>query len=403
MVNDLELFINTTSPKLNYSDFEIENCLQFIPHSILFDYGIKDYLIEVNTHPQFEKLFFKNSSSKISFDLFGASFWLLTRYEEYLPHKIDKFHRFNFKSSLAYQYSFLDKALVNKWLDELKKILLNTYPLLQFNTRHYQFLSSIDVDNVYKYKHKGFVRTIAGYASDLLSKNLDSIKQRTLVILKKKKDPFDCYQFLIDSHNALKIEAIYFFLLGDYGMNDKNHSATNLHFQGLIKEIADYSMVGIHPSYGSQNNLQQLKVEVSRLSSITHKNIRKSRQHFSILNFPETYKALLQAGISEDYSMGYTNYNGFRASYCYPYKWYNLEDEQITSLTIYPFCIAENTAIYYATKEKKAYLDLVSPLVNEVKKYNGLLISIFHNDTFTDEMKKTYLEFLRSCINSFGR
>ncbi|MDX2172258.1 MAG: polysaccharide deacetylase family protein [Bacteroidota bacterium] len=402
MVNDLAAFINTPSPKLNYSDVEMENCLNIIPHSILFDYGIKDYLIEVNTHPQFEKLFFKNSNSQISFDLFGASFWLLTRYEEYLPHKIDKFHRFNFKSSLAYQYSFIEKALVNKWLEELKKILLICYPDLQFKKHSYVFLSSIDVDNVYKYKHKGFVRTIAGYVSDLFSKNFDSIKQRTLVIFKKKKDPFDCYQFLIDTHKQLNIEAIYFFLLGDYGMNDKNHSATNLYFQTLIKEIADYGMVGIHPSYGSQNNLQQLKVEVSRLSSITHKTIRKSRQHFSVLNFPETYNALLQAGVTEDYSMGYTNYNGFRASYCYPFKWYNLEDEQITPLTIYPFCIAENTAIYYANKENKAYSDLVNPLINEVKKYNGLLISIFHNDTFTDEMKKVYLKFLETCIN-FGQ
>jgi hypothetical protein len=396
----LGIFINTPAPKLNYSDNEIENCLQIIPHSILFDYGIKDYLIEVNTQPQFEKLFFKNSNGKIPFDLFGASFWLLSRYEEYLPHKIDTFYRFNYKSSLAYQYSFIEKALVNKWLEELKQLLIKNYPELQFKKREYNFLSSIDVDNVYKYKHKGFVRTLAGYVSDLFSKKFDSIKQRTQVIFKKKKDPFDCYQFLIDTHNQLNIEAIYFFLLGDYGENDKNHSASNLYFQTLIKEIADYSMVGIHPSYGSRNNLQQLKVEVSRLSGITHKNIRKSRQHFSVLNFPETYKALLQSGVTEDYSMGYTNYNGFRSSYCYPFKWYNLEDEQITALTVYPFCIAENTAIYYASKYNKDFLELVSPLVDEVKKYNGHLVSIFHNDTFTDELKKTYVEFLKRSINS---
>ena len=238
---------------------------------------------------------------------------------------------------------------------------------------------------------------MAGYLVDLYHKNFKSILQRTHVILQKSADPFDCYNFLIEIHKTENINSIYFFLLGDYGINDKNHSATNLHFQTLIKAIADYSMVGIHPSYGSKKSLQQLKIEVNRLSAITHKTIRKSRQHFSVLNFPQTYKALLQAGILEDYSMGYTNYNGFRASYCLPYKWYNLDDEQTTPLVVYPFCIAENTLIYYANKENKKLMELAQPLINEVKKHNGQLISIFHNDTFTIDIKSFYKEFLIQC------
>jgi len=397
LILDVELFIKTEGVKLNYSDAIIENCLQIKPHSILFDYGIKDYLVEVNNHAQFEKLFFKTSNLQIPFDIFGATFWLIARYEEYLPYKIDKFNRFNFKSSLAYQYNFIEKPLVNKWLYELKQILLNVNNTLIFKESVYNFVSSIDVDNVYKYKHKGFVRTMAGYVSDFVSKKFESISERTSVIFKKNKDPFDCYNFLIETHNAYSINSIYFFLLGDYGKNDKNHSATNLQFQTLIKSIADYSMVGIHPSYGSRENLQQLKVEVNRLSSITHKNIRKSRQHFSVLNFPETYQSLLQGGIIEDYSMGYTNCNGFRASYCIPYIWYSLEDEQITALQINPYCIAENTLIYYSKKENKTLMELASPLINEVKKYNGQLISIFHNDTFDYEIKNFYIEFLKEC------
>lgn len=399
LILDEELFKNIEGFKLNYSEINIENSLQIKPHSILFDYGIKDYLVEVNTHEQFEKIFFKTSNLQIPFDVFGATFWLLSRYEEYLPHKIDKHNRFNFKSSLAYQYNFIDKPLVNKWLAELKTLLLNINAALEFKPKTYTFLSSLDIDNAYKYKYKGFVRTLAGYVSDLIAKNFKSIPERTRVILKKTTDPFDCYSFLIDTHNALNINSIYFFLLGDYGVNDKNHSASNLHFQTLIKSIADYSMVGVHPSYGSRENLQQLKIEINRLSAITHKNIRKSRQHFSVLNFPNTYKMLLQAGIIEDYSMGYTNYNGFRASYCYAYNWYNLDDEQITPLVIHPFCIAESTLIYYSKIENKDLLELAVPLINEVKKYNGQLISIFHNDTFDDKIKNFYIEFLKKCTS----
>lgn len=364
------------------------------PHSVLFDVGIKDYPIEVSNHKQFLKILFKNSNDVIPFDFFGSSFWLLTRYEEYLPFKTDKHNRFNYKSSLAYQYDFIQIPLLNLWLNEIQNYLRELFPVLKFKNHSYNFISTIDIDNAYKFTHKGFVRAFAGYLADIYSKNFSELKDRLNVIIGKKHDPFDCYRFLIDTHKKENINAIYFFLLGDYGPNDKNHSATNLEFQALIKSLADYSAIGIHPSYGSNNKSQQLKIEISRLANIIHRTITISRQHFSMLNFPTTYQNLVQSGIHRDFSMGYTNMNGFRASYCYPYKWYNLSNEMLTPLTINSFCIAENTLKYFANKESKTLIDLASPIINEVKKYNGQLISIFHNDTFNTEIKTFYLEFL---------
>lgn len=385
-------FAGSELPKLNYSAEASPDHLSIKPHSILFDYGIKDYHLEVIASERFGKLFFRSSNQEIPFDLFGASFWLLSRYEEYLPHKAaDQYNRFHFKSGLAYQYDFLHVPLVNLWLQELKSELLKRYPSLIFSQRSYNFLSSIDIDNAYKYKYKGFVRSLAGFISD---RSFSKIKQRLMIILGRAKDPFDCYDFLIDTHKRSGIAAIYFFLLGDYGPNDKNHSASDLRFQSLIKHLADYSMVGVHPSFGSNNNLRQLKVEVSRLSNITHKNITKSRQHFSMLKFPQTYQDLLQAGIFTDYSMGYPNHNGFRASYCYPYRWYSLDIESVTPLSIHPFCISEHSLMSYSEREHKPMMELAKPLIAEVKKYGGQMISIFHNANFNEAMRQFYSEFI---------
>lgn len=391
---NLEEFKSSALPKINYSDVKIENCLSILPHTILFNVGIKDYPIEVSNHPQFFKVFFKNSNSVIPFDLFGAAFWLLSRYEEYLPYKTDNYDRFNYRSGLAYQYDFIKTPLVNLWLEQLQLSLKENFPAMKFKEHQYKFISTVDIDNAFKYKHKGVVRALAGYVKDVFSKDATSFMSRVNVISGKRKDPFDCYDFLIEAHKQQNIKAIYFFLLGDYGPNDKNQSATNLPFQSLIKGMADYSAVGIHPSFGSTNKIQQLKVEISRLSNIIHSPITISRQHYSILKFPKTYQNLLQAGVEQDYSMGYTNVNGFRASYCFPFKWYDIESEMLTPLTIHSFCIAENTMVYYAKKENKTLAEQALPIINEVKKYKGQLISIFHNDTFNEEMKKFYLEFL---------
>lgn len=399
VTNDEDTFNNSTFPKINYSDREFENCINILPHVLLFEYGIKDYTIEVGNHPQFGKIFFKTKSKQVPFDIFAASFWLLSRYEEYLPHKTDQFNRFHYSTALAYQYDFLTIPLVNKWAEELGKILVLQFPELELEKRSYNFLSTIDIDTAYQYKYKGFARTFAGYAYDTLKRDIKSIRERTAIVLNKKEDPFDCYRFLIETHTEQNTSSLYFFLLGDYGVNDKNHASTDLRFQSLIKHLGDYSEVGIHPSYGSSNNLHQLKVEVSRLGNITHKTVYSSRQHFSILKFPETYNHLLQAGIANDYSMGYTNINGFRASFCFPYRWYSLDDEFATSLMVHPFAITENTLEHYAERKNKEFLELAKPIVDEVKKYGGELVSIFHNNTFTAKMKEQYLRFLEEAKN----
>ena len=377
--------------KINYSENKYDDSINIRPHTILFDHGIRDYHLQVGAHERFRKIFFRNTNELIPFDLPGAAFWLLSRYEEYLPYKADVQNRFHHRSSIAYQYDFLHYPLVNHWLEEFRKILAEQFPQLEFRKREYNFVSSIDVDNAYKYKFKGFVRTMAGVLTD---KTFAEIKDRFSIILGKKRDPFDCDDYLIDVHRRLEVWCICFFLLGDYGPNDKNHSASDLRFQKLIKHVADYAVVGIHPSYGSINNLRQLKVEVSRLSNIVHRTIIRSRQHFAMLKFPHTYQDLLQAGITNDYSMGFTNRNGFRASYCYPYKWYNLDLEAASSLSIHPYCITDNALLTASQAEGVPFMDLARPFVEEVKKYGGEMVSIFHNDNFNAAMQETYPKFL---------
>lgn len=384
--------------KINYSNLKLNANLNIIPHSILFDYGIKEYKTDVQNNNNFYKIFFVTDAlnNSLPFDFFAASFWLITRYEEYLNYAPDSFGRFHYKHSLAYQYGFLNKCLINLWLEKIID-LLKSNSKIELKDQKFTFISSIDIDNAYKYKHKGLIRNIAGFVRDIKKPKL--FFERFKILIEKKADPFDCYSFLIEAHQHYNAEAIYFFLLGDYGVNDKNLPSSNKNFQTLIKLLTDYSMVGIHPSFASNKNFKQLQIELARLNNITHKTIRKSRQHFSMLFFPITYNSLLKAGITEDFTMGYTNINGFRASYCKPYKWYNLIEENESNLTINPFAFSYNSLAYYTKENETKLLNELIALVNEVKKHKGQLISVFHNDNFDDNTKQLYINFLKICLS----
>jgi hypothetical protein len=145
--------------------------------------------------------------------------------------------------------------------------------------------------------------------------------------------------------------------------------------------LADYCTTGIHPSFGSNGNSKQVKIEINRLAKITHRDIFNSRQHFSMLKFPDTYFILQELGITDDYSMGYANFNGFRASYCLPFYWYDLDDELETGLKIHSYCLSETTLRFKDKAIPSTVAEIAKPIIDEVKKYNGELVTIFHNDT----------------------
>ncbi len=395
ITTDAELFKAAALPKINYSPEPFENCIQIIPHAILFDFGIKDYLIEVHGHERYQKYFFKNSKGDIPFDLFGAAFWLLSRYEEYLPFKANKYNVFDYRSSLAWQNNFLETPLVNVWVQEFLSVIRSNYRDIQWHTPEFKSVVTIDIDNVFKYKHKGVVRSLAGIASDVASRQFKQLKERIQTIFFGKTDEFDCYPFLIESNKVFRSKVIYFFLLGDYGVNDKNHPSSNLKFQELIKHLADYGVAGIHPSFASNFAIQQLKIEIVRLSSITHKEVNCSRQHFGMLTFPKTFEWLLQSGIMHDYSLGYTNANGFRASYCLPYRWYNISEEQETALTIHPFCMNDVALQKNKLSLKKDPKETIEDFIQTVKKFKGEFIIVYHNDMLSNttegmEWRKIY-------------
>ena len=122
LTSDYDKFSNAEAPKINYSDKRIsETELWVQPHAILFEETIDKIEVECFLHNG-QKAFFKTSGD-YAFDLFAASFYLLSRYEEYLPYNEDSYGRFPYESSMAFQNDFLNLPLINLWLYDFKTLL----------------------------------------------------------------------------------------------------------------------------------------------------------------------------------------------------------------------------------------------------------------------------------------
>ena len=379
-------FLNHTGPKFSYSDHPLGDELFFFASRLLFEKGIEDQQINVfewkgcpvfyGTHPKYE----------IPFDLFAASFYLISRYEEYLPHIKDNHLRFSPQQSLAFQKNFLHRPVVNIWAMELRNVLHKLFPELNFTEPTYRFIPTFDIDSAYAYREKGLVRQTGSFAKDLLNLNFQKIGERIKVLSGLETDPYDTYDWQLEISRKHHVRHLYFFLVGDYGEYDKNIPLEGSRtFQALIKSIADYADVGIHPSYASNSNKKQLHKEIRRLSKVLKREIVRSRQHFLKVSFPETYRNLIEFDITEDYSLGYASEIGFRASICTPFPFYDLDLDMPTRLILFPFAMMDGTMKDYMKLTPRQSVSRAKALIDEVKAVNGTLITLWHNQSVNDK------------------
>lgn len=402
LTSEKQKFEMSDHPRINYSETEIVGTVQIIPHSLLFETGIKEQAIRV-TEWKGTKVFFQTDSKlDVPFDIFAASFYLLTRYEEYLPHKKDSHGRFLAEESLAFKNDFLEEPVVDQWAFLFADDLKQQIPDFKIPERNYQYIPTIDIDVAYAYKYKGFGRTVGAFGKDLFKFNFIDNHKRIKVLLGLVKDPYDTYDFLEKLHKRYNLAPVFFFLVGRYTKFDKNHSIKKKEYRELIKKISTGVQVGLHPSYGSNSDYKALKKEADGFSQLIGRKVEKSRQHFLKLTLPDTYRNLNKIGIKEDYTMGFASKPGFRAGTCTSFHFYDLENEEQTLLKIFPFQVMDGTLNQYMKLNKEEAMEKIRKIVNSVKFVNGTFISLWHNESVGEQREwkgwsDIYEEMLKNC------
>lgn len=383
---ELQDFGQYEGPKFSYGIPVKQEFLGFAANGLLFESRISARELRHFTY-EGGLVFFPTPDiySALPFDIFAAAFYLVSRFEEYLPHIRDNHNRYLAVGSDAYQQGYLHKPMVNMWALMIRDILMQKFPGIQCKTTVYQFIPTIDVDAAYAYKNKGITRAAGGLLKALQNRNLNEFKQRLRVLFGMEHDPYDTFELQMQLQRKFNYRPIYFILLADYGANDKNIPYNNRHFKQLIRLLADYADIGIHPSYASSLEPSLMVMETARLSKILKCDVEHSRQHFLKLSLPETYRNLIQNDILHDYTMGYAEVPGFRASICTEFPFFDLDQDLQTNLMVHPFAVMDGTLHDYMKLTPEKAAATINELIEEVKKVGGTFIPLWHNHSLNDE------------------
>ncbi len=382
ITNDQDFFTKHDGPKINYSESSFSNSVQIFPDELLFQSEIYNKRPECKISNGVPCLYPGNGD--LGFDIFAACFFLIVRYEEYLPFTPDKNGRYQAVDSMSVKYAFLKTPVVDIWIDKLKYHLMTVFPGLKCQSNKFMSIVTYDIDVAYAFKGHGLIRNLAASIRDLMTFHIKNAIDRGKTIIGTQKDPWDIYNVLNKQLGENALHSIFFFLLGQYSLHNKNLNRNNKQLKALITELAQTSDVGLHPSFDTFLNPDMIKKEKQHLENILGRSIFKSRQHYLKFRLPETYRYLLDAGIKEDYSMGYPESPGFRAGTCTPFLFYDLRKEQQTDLKLFPVTVMEGSLFHYLKQSPNQATKTINTLIEEVRNVNGTFISIWHNHTLSD-------------------
>lgn len=250
----------------------------------------------------------------------------------------------------------------------------------------YRSIASIDVDSAFAFRYKGVRRTLGGAGKDLLRIKPGRAIERLKCVLANEQDPFDTYDYILDTCLAQHIELRCFFLLADPSRYDINVDYRNAQLRERIEDMRDGgAIVGIHPGYESHNDIRIVRSEIARLDSIVGDKTLHSRQHYLKFRLPVTYRRLLECDIRHEHSMGYADVPGFRAGTAHPFKWFDVERNEITSLMVHPIAVMDSTLRHYQQLDTLEAMEVIAQLKSEVQNTGGDFVSLWHNETVAEQ------------------
>ncbi len=361
----------------------------------------------INTHLALNYMEEKSDEVNLGIDVFGSAFYMLTRYEEVVKPDRDRHDRFPAAASLAWQEGFLDRPIINEYIEILWYCMKRLWPGLEKKPRYFRMLVSHDVDVPFAQAFSGIPRLIRNCSGDIIRRKslfiaIDRIKNwqdaRIAGLIKQDFNyTFDNIMDISEQHNMISS----FYLKTDYTNTkfDNKYSINHPYIRQLMRDIYDRGHeIGLHPSYETYKNPKQTKAEFERLlQACEEENIKQEvwggRQHYLRWQVPVTWHNWAEAGLNYDSSLSYADYAGFRCGFCYEFPVFDLKQQKHLNLTERPLVIMEGSVMgkLYMNLSGSDALAYMLRLKNRCRHFQGDFTLLWHNSSFdTPEMWETY-------------
>ncbi len=397
---DLMMDTNVWRDQFCYSEVsESKNQIIVIPnHGDLSEKMIDDLPVLFATDEKNIYSIDKKGNLVFYHDLLKSAFYLLSSYDEqFVNRSRDHWGRVSYHTSIQKRLGIIHRPVVNEYFDLILEGV-NAFmkhhkrpPLVRSKFfKSFGFLLSHDIDVIDKYgwNHLGYkIKELLGVVKSEHNKwkILKVTAKSALQFLNPwRSNPYWNFPYLLNLEQGHKIRSSYYFLAKDQeGGSHYNFDEKRL--VQLFKKLKGYKHeIGIHGTTQTVNNRNKLSKEVDDLEKAAGVKIYGGRQHRLWLDYPNTFKNHSAIGLRYDSSFGFAEMEGFRNSFCLPFKPYDFENRQAIDLWQLPLVTMDVTLFSYRLLSADDAFSIIEKLLDEVKKHNGIFTLLWHNSFFDE-------------------
>jgi hypothetical protein len=266
-------------------------------------------------------------------------------------------------------------------------------------------MKTCDVDRIEKYNFPHFKNQIKfllglkpklyprfGHFKELLFTSKILLQEK--LGFTKKEDPYWNFEFLRKIEKKHGINSCYYFLHKDVPHIDSYYDFNEKKIKNLIKMLEeDNCEIGIHGSVKTVDNVELMKSQIDKLNSITSSKVIGCRQHRLTFHIPDTMKILEKNGVRYDTSLGFAEHEGFRNSYCHPFKLFDFENDRMIDVWEFPLNMMDRTLLEFRNLTFLEIITNVNSLLDEIEKFNGLCVILWHNSFWDSKQYPGIINF----------
>jgi hypothetical protein len=359
----------------------------------------------------------KDSSVIFHHDVLKAAFYLLSAFQEYNSESVDHMGRFQYKGSIQEQLQIIQKPIVNYYFEIISDgiELFCKVNNLAFKRKrlfeNYGFMLTHDVDRVdYYHWRETAYKTLQLIGLKKAHYNKKRLLKATLnailptIFPGYKSDPWWNFKELRQLEKSLKFKSIWYFLNRDGSPHDAKYNLEENRIKQLINNLeAEGCEAGLHGSIKTATDNKSMRKAKKRLSTIANKTIVGTRQHFLKFHYPSTLQIQQKNGLKYDSSMGFAEHDGFRNSYCYPFKPYDHANDQMMDIWEFPLAIMDTTLFGYRNLNYNEMHNTFQLLTEEIKKFGGLMVILWHNCNFDEYENPGIKDYYRMQLKAIAK
>ena len=329
----------------------------------------------------------------LGLDVFGSAFFMLTRYEEMVRSDRDEHDRFPASASLAHQEGFLERPIIDEYVEILWACMKYLWPRLERKENKFQVCLSHDVDTPYYLAFMPFHKAVKTCSGDILKRKnprLAADKMSRWIKVKRgelESDPYNAFNYIMKTSEENNIKSTFYFMSSSDSSYDSKYMLEHPYMKSLLNQINTREhKIGLHPSYNTYLEPEKINAEFMALLDVCNslgidQDTWGGRQHYLRWQAPDTWQSYADAGLDYDATLSYADHAGFRCGTCREFPVFNLLTRQTLNLIEKPLIAMECSLLdeRYMGLDYEGAWNTLKCFIDYCKLYKGTFSLLWHN------------------------